>query len=92
VLGKWRVVALNGVDELSRNDLVEFTDDEQFITYFQRPLRGDDEMYQDFQINDREIYIPEGNLRVNYWIDGDRLRMKSNDGQVRIVLERETKS
>lgn len=92
VLGKWRVVALNGVDELSRNDLVEFTDDEQFITYFQRPLRGDDEMYQDFQINEREIYIPEGDLRVNYWIDGDRLRMKSKDGNVRIVLERETKS
>lgn len=92
VLGKWRVVALNGVEELSRNDLVEFTDDEQFITYFQRPLRGDDEMYQDFQINEREIYIPEGNLRVNYWVDGDRLRMKSNDGSVKIVLEREAKS
>lgn len=92
VLGKWRVVSLGGVEDLSRGDVVEFTDDEEFITYFQRPLRGDDELYQQFQINEREIYIPEGDLRVRYWIDGDRLRMKSTDGQVRIVLERETKS
>ncbi|WP_447762436.1 vWA domain-containing protein [Sphingopyxis panaciterrae] len=92
VLGKWRVVSLNGVEDLSLNDVVEFTDDEEFITYFRRPLRGDDEMYQNFQINEREIYIPEGDLRVRYWIDGDRLRMKSTDGQVRILLERETKS
>ncbi|NIJ36678.1 Ca-activated chloride channel family protein [Sphingopyxis panaciterrae] len=92
VLGKWRVVALNGVEDLSRNDVVEFTDNDEFITYFQRPLRGDDEMYQGFQINEREIYIPEGDLRMRYWIDGDRLRMKSSDGNVRIVLERETKS
>ncbi len=92
VLGKWRVVALNGVGDLSRNDVVEFTDNEEFITYFQRPLRGDDEMSQDFQINEREIYIPEGDLRMRYWVDGDRLRMKSSDGQVQIVLKRETNS
>lgn len=92
VLGKWRVVALNGVEDLSRGDVVEFTDDAEFITYFQRALRGDDEMNQEFQINEREIYIPDGDLRMRYWIDGDRLRMKSTNGQARIVLERETKS
>lgn len=92
VLGKWRVVALGGVDDLSRGDVVEFTDDESFITYFQRPLRGEDEMYQDFRINEREIYIPDGDLRVRYRIDGDRMRMTSDDGKVRIVLERETVS
>lgn len=92
VLGKWRVVALGGVDDLSRGDVVEFTDDESFITYFQRPLRGEDEMYQDFRINEREIYIPDGDLRVRYRIDGDRMRMTSDDGKGRIVLERETVS
>lgn len=92
VLGKWRVVSLNGVEDLSRHDVMEFTDDEEVITYFQRPLRGDDEMYQDFQINEREIYIPDGDLRVRYWVDGDRLRMRSSDGKVRITLVRETTS
>lgn len=92
VLGKWRVVALNGVKDLARNDVVEFTDNEEFVTYFQRPLRGEDEMYQSFQINDKEIYVPDGDLRVRYWIDGDRMRMRSNDGAVRITLVRETAS
>jgi Ca-activated chloride channel family protein len=92
VLGKWRVVSLNGVEDLSRHDVMEFTDDEEVITYFRRPLRGDDEMYQDFQINEREIYIPDGDLRVRYWVDGDRLRMRSSDGKVRITLVRETTS
>ncbi|MDZ3831157.1 MAG: VWA domain-containing protein [Sphingopyxis sp.] len=32
VLGKWRVVALSGVDELSYGDTVEFTDDQEFVT------------------------------------------------------------
>lgn len=89
VLGKWRVVSLSGVEDLSRGDVMEFTDGEEVITYFQRPLRGDDEMYQQFQINEREIYIPEGNLRVRYSVDGDRLRLHSRDDQVRIVLARE---
>ncbi len=89
VLGKWRVVSLSGVDDLSRGDVMEFTDGEEVITYFQRPLRGDDEMYQEFQINEREIYIPEGNLRVRYSVDGDRLRLHSRDDQVKIVLARE---
>lgn len=92
VIGKWRVVSLDGVEDLSRGDTVEFTEDEEFITYFQRPLRGEGEMYQDFQINEKEIYVPDGDLRVRYWVDGDRLRMRSSDGKVRITLVRETTS
>ena len=89
VIGKWRVVSLNGVEDLSRGDTVEFTEDEEFITYFQRPLRGEGEMYQDFQINEKEIYIPDGDLRVRYRIDGNSMRMTSDDGRVRIILKRE---
>lgn len=89
VLGKWRVVSLSGVEDLSRGDLMEFTDDEEVITYFRRPLRGDDEMYQDFQINERQIYIPDGDLRMNYRVRGDRLTMFTLDGTVKIELRRE---
>lgn len=92
VLGKWRVVSLSGVEDLSKGDVMEFTAEEEVITYFQRPLRGDDELYQEFQINEREIYIPEGNLRVLYSVDGDRLRLHSRDDQVRIVLARAAES
>jgi Ca-activated chloride channel family protein len=92
VLGKWRVVALNGVDDLSRGDVVEFTDDEEFITYFKRPVRDEDEMYQSFAINEREILIDGGDLRVRYSVDGDRLRLHSRDDHVSITLKRETES
>ncbi len=88
VLGKWRVVSLSGVDDLSRGDIMEFSEDGEVTTYFQRPLDGEDELYQEFQINEREIYIPDGNLRVRYSVDGDRLRLHSRDDQVRIVLAR----
>jgi Ca-activated chloride channel homolog len=90
VIGKWRVVSLSGVKDLSRGDVMEFTDDEEVITYFRRPLRGDDEMYQDFQINERQIYIPDGKMVVNYSVNGDRLRLNSSDGLVNILLHRAT--
>jgi Ca-activated chloride channel family protein len=92
VIGKWRVIALGGVDDLSRNDVVEFTRNEDFITHFKRPLRGQAQMQQSFQINEREIYIPEGNMVVRYSIVGDRMRLRSDDGTVRIVLQREVAS
>ncbi|MDZ3831156.1 MAG: hypothetical protein U0S50_04980 [Sphingopyxis sp.] len=46
-------------------------------------------MYQNFQINEKEIYIPDGDLRVRYRFDGDRLRLTSADRQIRIVLARD---
>jgi Ca-activated chloride channel homolog len=88
VIGKWRVVSLSGVKDLSKGDVMEFTDDEEVITYFRKPLRGDDELYQDFKINERQIYIPSGNMVVNYSVSGDRLRLTSDDGLVSILLHR----
>jgi Ca-activated chloride channel homolog len=88
VLGKWRVVSLSGVRELSRGDVMEFTDDEELITYYKKPFKGEDEGYQSFQMNERRIYIPEGKLIVNYAVDGDRLRLNSADGMVSILLRR----
>ncbi len=92
VVGKWRVMALNGVDELSRNDLVEFTDDAEMITYFNRPLKGEDEMYQDYEIGEGVIRIPDGDLEMRYRLDGDRLDLRTKDGQSRISLRREATS
>lgn len=88
VIGKWRVVSLRGVDDLSRGDTVEFTTGQQMVTYLQRPLRGEDELYQGYEINEKEIYVRDGDLLVNYALDGDQLRLTSRDGQVRIVLAR----
>jgi Ca-activated chloride channel family protein len=87
-MGKWRVLSLTGVKDLSRGDIIELTDDEEFITHFKTPLRGDDEMYQEFQINGRQIYVPSGNLMVDYAVSGDKMYLTTADGFVRIVLQR----
>lgn len=87
-LGKWRVLSLTGVKDLSRGDIIEMNENQEFITRFKTPLRGDDEMYQDFQINGREIYVPSGNLMVDYAVSGDKLYLTTADGFVRIVLQR----
>jgi Ca-activated chloride channel homolog len=87
-LGKWRVLSNTGVKDLSRGDIIELNDDEEFITYFKKPLRGDDEMYQEFQINGRQIYVPSGNLMVDYAVSGNKMYLTTADGFVRIVLQR----
>jgi Ca-activated chloride channel homolog len=92
VVGKWRVVALNGVDDLSRNDILEFTDSDELITYFKRPLKGEDEMYQDYEMGEGTIRIPDGDLEMRYRLDGNRLDLRTRDGQSRISLRREATS
>ena len=88
VIGKWRVVRQNGVKDLRRGDIVEFTEDEELITYFKTPYRDEDEMYQNFQINERQISVPDGNLLVDYKVSGNILRLESPDGFVTIILRR----
>ena len=88
ILGKWRVLSRTGVEDLSPGDIVEFNDNEEFITRFKTPLRGDDEMYQEFQVNNRQIYVPSGNLMVDYAVSGNKMYLTTADGFVRIVMQR----
>ena len=88
ILGKWRVLSRTGVEDLSPGDIVEFNDNEEFITHFKTPLRGDDEMYQEFQVNNRQIYVPSGNLMVDYAVSGNKMYLTTADGFVRIVMQR----
>ncbi|MFC4292428.1 VWA domain-containing protein [Sphingorhabdus arenilitoris] len=88
VIGKWQVVSHNGVKDLRRGDVVEFTDDEEFVTYFKTPYRGENEMWQSFQINEKQISVPDGDLLVDYRVTGNVLRMESPDGFVKIILRR----
>jgi Ca-activated chloride channel homolog len=89
VVGKWRVISHNGVDDLSRGDVIEMTQDGDFITYFKKPRRGKDQMYQSFEINEHQLYVRDGNLMVGYRVIGDTLRLQTLDRMVQIVLRRE---
>jgi Ca-activated chloride channel homolog len=90
VVGKWRVIAHSGVDDLSRGDVIEMTQDGDFITRFKTPKRnGDTEMYQSFEINEHQLYVRSGRLMVSYRVTGDTMRLRSLDRDVEITLRRE---
>jgi Ca-activated chloride channel homolog len=90
VVGKWRVISHNGVDNLSRGDVIEMTPDGDFITHFKTPNRdGDSEKHQSFEINEHQLYVRSGQLMVGYRVVGNTLRLRSLDRMVEIVLRRE---
>jgi Ca-activated chloride channel homolog len=92
VVGEWKVLLASGVDDLNRGDRIEFTDDMEVVTYFKRPRRGENRLWQTFEINESQIRIPEGKLTVNYYIKGDRMEMSTIDGLVKIELRREAET
>ena len=85
VVGNWRVVRHEGVDDVARGDIIAITDDGEFIT---ERSRGDD-IYQNFAINERQLHIEETDLVFNYSIRGDRLTLHTPFDGVKIVMERE---
>jgi Ca-activated chloride channel family protein len=87
IIGAWKVLAHRGVDDISRGDLVEITDDGSFIT---EDKRTGDEIYQDYEINERQIHIKDGNKLVMYYrVNGNRLRMRNSVDGTMILLERD---
>jgi hypothetical protein len=85
VVGSWRVVRHSGVEDVARGDIIEITDDGEFIT---DRRRGDD-ISQEFAINDRQLHIEDTDLVFDYSIRGNRLTLKTPFDGVKIVLERE---
>ncbi|MBA4008539.1 MAG: hypothetical protein C0486_07155 [Erythrobacter sp.] len=85
VVGNWRVVRHQGVDDVARGDIIEITEDGEFIT---ERLRGND-IYQEFAINERQLHIEETDLVFNYSVRGNFLTLQSPFDGVKIVMERE---
>jgi Ca-activated chloride channel family protein len=86
LVGDWTVTRHKGVDDIARGDRVELTQNGQFITY---PRSGDDEIYQDFEVNERQLRIvDEKGMLFSYRLNGDRLTLRSRDGEAEIALRR----
>jgi len=85
VVGSWRVVRHQGVDDVARGDIIEITDDGEFYT---ERRRGDD-ISQEFAINERQLHIKDTDLVFNYSIRGNRLTLHTPFDGVKIVMERE---
>lgn len=88
VIGEWKVLSVRGMDDLSRGDTIEFTEDNELITYFAKPRRGRDELVQDFQINERQIRIDDQDPLL-FALANDRLTISSFGDEAKIVMVRE---
>lgn len=88
VVGDWKVLTHRGVDDISRGDFVTITDDGEFITERGRGPNAGDEIYQEYEINERQIHIIEGRLVMDYIPNGNRLRLRNYAEGTMILLER----
>ena len=88
ILGSWAVVSLKGVRDLAVGDIVEFTEDGEFISRFRKPLDGQDQMHQHFYTTGRKLIIRSGQLDVDFRIEGNQLMLTTPDGFVRAVFRR----
>jgi Ca-activated chloride channel family protein len=86
VKGQWRVQSYSGLDDLGRGDRVEINSDGEFVTYRKRG----DEIRQDIEVNENQLYIREANLVFNYRVSGDRLTLVTPDGLSEVRMQRLT--
>ncbi len=89
VVGNWRVLRHERVDDLSRGDLVAITADGEFITHRMSGREAGEEIYQTFAINERQMHIEDTRLVLDYAVRGDRLTLRNRLDGTSIVLERQ---
>lgn len=83
--GRWKVTYLKGVDDVDRGDIVEI-DGNGLTTYPGGDEQSGKEIYQSYQVNSRQMYIPDGDLLLRYRRYGDRLILRSPDGKAEISM------
>ena len=88
LFGRWEVVHFEGVDDIARGDIVEITDDGDFITEHRSGRKDGEETYQEYQVNERRLYIPDGDLMFRYRPTRDGLVLDTADGETLIRLRK----
>lgn len=89
VAGTWRISWAEGFADLRRGDTMTFGPDNSLHTERRQPRRGESsEEYEQYQINERQIYLRDSGLVMNYDVRGDRLVLVDEDGGARLRLQR----
>lgn len=89
ILGNWKVVRHSGVEDISRGDFVEITEDGEFVTERMRGRDKGDSIYQEFAINERQLHIEGTRLVFNYRVRGDKLTLRNPIDKTELVLRRD---
>ncbi len=80
--GRWTITRINGGVDFERGETLEFTPDNNLV----RSSDADDEEYQS---NNKQIYLPESDLVFHYQIKGDTLTLHHRRTGVWVKLKRE---
>ena len=89
VVGTWQVSGVQGIEDVRRGDRLSFSRENELVTSRRNPRRGEsDADYEQYQINERQIYLPESNLVFDYRASGDRMTLVDESGYARLVLTR----
>ncbi|WP_062065757.1 vWA domain-containing protein [Cellvibrio sp. OA-2007] len=86
--GTWIIIATQGNVTLKRNDLVTFSPSSEFAVY--RTIEGVEEQIEDeeYQANDKQIYLTDSELTFNYRHLKNRLVMRHLRSGVMVRLAR----
>lgn len=89
VVGNWRVSRAEGFEDIRTGDTMAFSADRELITTRRRP-RGNEEPeeQENYQINERQIFLTQSNLVFDYRADGDRMTLVDDTGTARLRLIR----
>jgi Ca-activated chloride channel family protein len=79
--GRWKIDRVNGGIDFERGETLEFTPDNNM-------LRSDEDD-EEYQSNDKQIYLPESELVFHYRIKGDTLTLHHRRTNVWVRLKRE---
>jgi len=88
VIGEWEVIRYRGVDDISRGDFVTIDEDGEFLTQRNSGRDAGEEIWQDYDINERQLHIRHSGLVFNYSIDENTLRLRNGRDRTMIVLRR----
>lgn len=90
VVGDWEVSRYAGVSDISRGDFVEISADMDFITERNSGRDRGENIWQSYQINEKQLYIEGTKLVFHYRLNGDTLRLRNALDGTMILLKRRT--
>ena len=89
VVGEWRVTASDGFVDLKQGDRLTFSSDNELVTLRAKPARNQEaEEIEAYQINERQIFLPRSNIRLDYRAHGSRLTLAEESGTALLYLAR----
>ena len=80
--GRWTVTRVNGGIDFERGETVEFTADSEMI-------RSTDAGDEEYQSNDKQIYLPDSEVVLHYQVKGDVLVLHHRRTNAWVRLKRE---